>query len=157
MQRDLGDQLHVQVWHTTRFARASAGVCAACGVLMGLFLVVIGAADSTVRLLIPVGTLIAAAIGIAYWCCSLRPEIRLDDENLTVVNPWRRMTLPLASVRRATPGYSGINIEYHTDGQPRVLCAWAVQKANLSTWSRRRTRADAVAEAINLRAHPGNS
>jgi hypothetical protein len=128
--------------------------------LIGLSLVLIGAADSTVRLLIPVGLVLAAGIGTAYWSYSLRPAIRLDDSSVTVINPWRRTSVPLTSVLRVAPGYSGINIEYLIGNRPGVVCAWAVQKANLSTWRGRQTRADRVAEAIKRRARlidPGAS
>jgi hypothetical protein len=52
-------------------------------------------------------------------------------------------------VVEAEPGYSGITIGL-SDGSS--VLSGAVQKANISAWLRRNTRADQVAEYINSRA-----
>lgn len=94
---------------------------------------------------------------MAYWAYCLRPVIRLDDDTLEIVNPWRRAIIPLAAVGRAHPGYSGISVSYFVDGRPHLTCAWAVQKANWSTWTGNETRADLVAAEITRRAqHAGH-
>ena len=68
---------------------------------------------------------------------------------LVVVNPLRSRTLPLSSIRRVEPEWSGLAIEL-ADGE--TVWAWAVQKANLTRWLSRSGRGDHVAAEIGRAA-----
>jgi hypothetical protein len=82
---------------------------------------------------------------------ALRARIVAMDEALVVVGCLSRREIPWSEVVGADPGYSGITVHLR-DGSSVV--AGAVQKANVSVWLGRPTRADEVAGFIRERALP---
>lgn len=93
---------------------------------------------------------LAAAVDLVFvvllWRMGLHPSLEATAAGLTVRNPLQTVEIPWAEVRETIPGYDGIRITRY--GRPSVT-VWAVQKANISTWSRARTRADVVAATID--------
>jgi hypothetical protein len=86
---------------------------------------------------------------VAVWLLAYRPRVVLDATTLTVVNPLRTTTVPLQCVDPLTRGgYSGIKIMWIDEGRMRSVEAWAIQKANVSGWLSRETRADRIGHAI---------
>lgn len=89
----------------------------------------------------------AAVVAVLLWRFTFHPRIGIDGPLLRIVNPLRSRDIPLASITSVSSGYEGLHIETQ-DG--RHFTAWAVQKANFSTWTRRRTRSDRIADSIML-------
>ncbi|WP_149825830.1 hypothetical protein [Streptomyces tailanensis] len=88
---------------------------------------------------------VLSAVAGAFFATSFWTSLTLTDHEVIIRNLGWTRTAPLATVTRAQAGYSGIEIE---TSESRHMTAMAVQKANLSVWLGRRTRADEVAEAI---------
>lgn len=109
-------------------------------------------ADRTAAVLVAT---VALAFVVLLWRMGLHPSVEATDNGLTIRNPLRTVEVPWAEVSEAVPGYDGIRITRY--GLPSIT-VWAVQKANISTWSRMRTRADAVAATIEAlaRIHGGD-
>jgi len=82
---------------------------------------------------------------------AFRARIVATDDALVVVGCLSKRKIPWSDVIGADPGYSGITVHLR-DGSSVV--AGAVQKANVSVWLGRHTRADAVAGFIRERALP---
>lgn len=89
-----------------------------------------------------------AVIALRY---AFRARIVATDDALVVVGCLSERKIPWSNVVGADPGYSGITVHLR-DGS--AVVAGAVQKANVSGWLGRRTRADAVAASIRERALP---
>ena len=79
------------------------------------------------------------------WLFAFRPRLALEGEEVVIRNPLRSWRVPAADIESVWPGYSGIELR-RRDGSK--ITAWAVQKSNLAHASRRRTRADGVAEQV---------
>lgn len=94
-----------------------------------------------------------AAVGPAVLALryAFRARIVAKDDVLVVIGSLSERTIPWSDVVGADPGYSGITVHLR-DGSSVI--AGAVQKANISAWLGRRTRADAVAGFIRERALP---
>ncbi|ELS51482.1 hypothetical protein STVIR_7500 [Streptomyces viridochromogenes Tue57] len=88
---------------------------------------------------------VLSAVSGAFFAASFRTSLTLTDHEVIIRNLGWTRTVPLATVTRVHAGYGGIEIE---TSQGRYVTAMAVQKANVSLWLGRRTRADDVAEAI---------
>jgi hypothetical protein len=88
---------------------------------------------------------VLSAVASAFFATSFWTSLTLTDHEVIIRNLGWTRTVPLATVTRAQAGYGGIEIE---TSEGRHMTAMAVQKANLSMWLGRRTRADDVAEAI---------
>jgi len=134
-----------QVW------RVPAAVRAMAVSVFGLFVTlaaVLTAIDASV-----VGVLCfwAATLLVLWgvWRWFLSPYVALTDEHLVVQGVFLHRVEPYTSIRSATPGLYGMQIE--TDA-PDSFMAWAVQKSKLSEWLDRTTGADELAAAIMTRA-----
>lgn len=77
-----------------------------------------------------------------------RSRVVCSAEGLEVVGLWSRRWIEWSRVCSASPGYWGVEVSL-SDGS--TVVAGAVQKANVSVWLGRRTRADEVADFINAR------
>lgn len=93
--------------------------------------------------------LVAAGGLLGPWLFAFRPRILLDDVTVTVINPLRRVVVPLTAVRpKSAAEYAGLRIDYLEGSRVKHVVAWAVQKWNLASWLGLHTRADLVAETI---------
>jgi hypothetical protein len=90
-----------------------------------------------------------AALAVPLLVAAFRPRLILSPTSLVVVNPLRRRTLPLSSIRGVEPEWAGLAIELD-DGE--VISAWAVQKANLTRWLARPGRSDHAAAEVRRAA-----
>jgi hypothetical protein len=77
----------------------------------------------------------------------LRPKLCIDGERMMIRNAGRTRTVPRELVHRASPTYYGLFIHLK---DRHIHRARAIQKPNYATWLKRRTRADQVADEINL-------
>ena len=90
---------------------------------------------------------VAPAVGAVVWM--RRSRIVCSDEGVEIVRLFTRDQYRWDQIVTASPGYAGTELVL-SDGSKAVGAA--VQKANLSVWLRRRTRADELADLINSRA-----
>jgi len=128
-------------WRARRGSLA-LGAFATCGeAAVGLLLVFDGATRQDAYS----GVVIAVAAVAGFWLFGLRPYIRLDDHEIVVQNPIRRVRLALDHVTAVRPSYSGLVIDLNWN---RAVTAWAVQKSNVSYWTEGKGRADMVAETL---------
>jgi hypothetical protein len=130
----------VMRWRLSWQGRAGAYFCA---LLMAFFAVVgITATQLSLAVLGAVG----AAVGLRV---AMYSSLVLTSDTLEIRNVFGARVVALASISAVTPGYSGITI---TTEDGHSYTALAVQKANLSTWRGRPTRADKVASAVRRAA-----
>lgn len=79
------------------------------------------------------------------WRSAFVPYISAAPQELVVQNRFWRRTIPWEDVEAIKPGYYGLLIKRRSN---MAVTAWAVQKSNFSVWTKRRTRADDVAEQL---------
>ncbi|UQX88677.1 hypothetical protein M6D93_01435 [Jatrophihabitans telluris] len=137
------------VWRTSLGARiASTG--------LGLLLAASATATATGK----AGSHAAGVAGFAFsvaavvsavggpWLLAFRPRIILTATTVTVVNPFRSITVRLELVRpRVGPDHRGVVIAWFSNNRRKSTQAWAVQR-NLVSWTGRPSRADDVRDAI---------
>ena len=137
------------VWRTSRSMRA-AWVCVALLIAAEAVRTLAGAPS------IPSGTagkvsagLVLVAVTTGAWRLAFHPRLVLTNATVIVVNPIRTTVIPLDQIApRVSCGYYGLTIKYLDGTSMRSVTAWAVQKANLSTWLHRHARADDAVRAI---------
>jgi hypothetical protein len=94
------------------------------------------------------GALFSFAFGllaVGGWRGGLVPQVAATEAGVEIVNPLRRFLVAWTDVADITPGYFGLVIRRRSQ---KPVVAWAVQKANVSTWTAKHTRADDVAEEL---------
>ncbi|MBA8795864.1 ribosomal protein S18 acetylase RimI-like enzyme [Friedmanniella endophytica] len=97
------------------------------------------------HLAVPLLLLVLTVAGLLYaWRFGLHPRITADDEQLVVRNPFRTHRLPWDQISLVIPGGNGLVVA----GPETTVEAWCVQKSTRAQATGRRTRADAVADAI---------
>lgn len=94
-------------------------------------------------------TALAAILVASWWIAAGRPRVMLTASQVVVINPFWTYRRELADIVEVHGGWFGLWIQTR---EQRPIAAWAVQKANFSTWLGRRTRADEVAEEISAAA-----
>jgi hypothetical protein len=92
------------------------------------------------------------AVAFAGYRFGVVPLIAATATGIRVRNPLRRHEIAWRDLDHVAPTYFGLRIK-RVDG--RIITAWAVQKSNLSTWTKRRTRADEVADEMNRASREG--
>lgn len=89
---------------------------------------------------------LAAIVLVFGWRLGLHPKLVLDDDQIEVVNPFRRARFELADITVIEPGGDGLLI-----GTPqRQADAWCVQKSTAAARSGRLTRADRIADQLRM-------
>jgi hypothetical protein len=138
-----------RVWRPTAGSRIGLYLVAALFVALAAVIVATGDSDDSLLGGVAIGAvmgLLPAAVAVRF---ARRIRIVATDEELVIVSFASERRIPWSEVVDAEPGYSGITIGL-SDGSS--VLSGAVQKANISAWFRRDTRADQVAEYINRRA-----
>lgn len=147
-----------QVWAPTRPAAAMGwlGVVLAVGWIVACLAGGIGSAvDGDLGALligIALAGLIGLPLGAAGWLLGVRPRLIAETEGVRVRNPRQETFVRWADIADVSAGYGGITIRTASGDSIR---AWAVQKSNAASWSRRRTRADDVTDFIRRHASAG--
>ena len=93
------------------------------------------------------GLLVAHALFA--WRFGIHPRLRVFPDGIEIRNALSTRFVSWSQIDRCMPGYGGLWLILN-DGQRQRI--WAIQKSNLMTWVNRRTRADEVADYIELRA-----
>lgn len=105
---------YVQVYRAG-FARALGGTLAVVAALMVLLLAVSGSPGHVLRY--AGGVALVGVVGyVAYW----RPHVRVDDDGVEVVNPFRSVSVPWSDLRLVDGRYG---LRLHTDAG--TFDAWA--------------------------------
>jgi len=143
------------MWRCSRTALAAGWVAFVCLAATGTVLVVaaianVATGDWGLGAGLIAGAAGAVGVAVVVWRAAIRPRVVLGDTGVEVVNPWTRRMLAWSDVLWADPGYSGVTISSRSG---RSVTAWAVQKSNFSTWTKRTTRADHLVKAIRTRIH----
>jgi ribosomal protein S18 acetylase RimI-like enzyme len=87
---------------------------------------------------------VAAAVLFFGWRLALHPRLVLDDDRVTVVNPFRRRSYHLSDITLFAPGGDGLRIATADD----EIEAWCVQKGTGAIKAGRRTRADRICDEL---------
>jgi hypothetical protein len=144
------------VWRTSLVARClswAGVVLGAAGVAVAVVATAMSPEDGHwIAGLLMAG--IGALVAVASWRYGLHPAIIAAPDGLTIRNPWRTHVLEWDDVLDCQPGYYGLAISDRHGGR---FSAWAVQRSNVAMWSKLRTRADEVAEALARRARLGRA
>lgn len=90
-----------------------------------------------------------AMCALFLWRFGIHPRLRAFPDGLEIRNGLSARFVLWSQIDRCTPGYGGLWLILK-DGQRQRI--WAIQKSNLMTWLNRRTRADEVADFIEMRA-----
>lgn len=138
---DDADVATARLWRVSMSGRVGMIVFCLVFVLLGFALVTDGETGDRI-----VGSVVLVVAPAPSWFAAWRPYILLTSDEVVVQNPLRQHRIPLGAIKGATAGYYGVSLDVR--GRALPVTAWAVQKMNLSIWSRRTTRADAVAAAI---------
>jgi hypothetical protein len=136
-------------WRPSRGSRIGLYLAAAGFLALGVFMVVIAAEDGALVVGIGIGVVMGLLPAVVALRFARRIRLVAQEDALMVVSFANEKRLPWSDVVEAEAGYSGITIGLR-DGT--AVLSGAVQKANISTWFGRRTRADEVVEYINDRA-----
>jgi len=82
------------------------------------------------------------------WRFSFVPYVAMTPSAVVVRNRVGKTSIPYADIAVVRPGYYGTLIKRRSGG---AVVAWAVQKPNWATRTKKRTRADDLADAIRRR------
>jgi ribosomal protein S18 acetylase RimI-like enzyme len=115
----------------------------AAGVIIPILAYLIYQNDSTLGL--PAVFLVLTVLTLLYvWRFGLHPRLRVTDQNVEVINPFRRYSFDWDDITVIAPGENGLLIGSE-DGAAE---AWCVQKSNFASRRGRLTRADRIANQL---------
>jgi hypothetical protein len=143
------------VWKCSRLARAAGWIAtvvlgsAAVGLLVAAANAAFDGHATDVRAF-GLGAAVVALAVLLVWRSAMRPKVVMNDIGILVVNPWTTTNAVWRDLVSAEAGYAGVTIELRMGTS---VTAWAVQKSNMSTWLKRSTRADDLAEQIRAGIH----
>lgn len=123
-------------------ARAGVAVSSVVIITVTAWVLLWPDADTMAAGLVAAGGVVTA---VACWRAAIHPSVEANEHGLVVRNPMETQTISWDDVVDATAGFDGVTVRLRSG---RATTIWAVQKSNLSTWRRRRTRADEVASTI---------
>lgn len=119
------------------------GVALPAATVLSLITGVSGFGDAPVPVFTVIGT---AAVTVLFfgWRLGLHPRLVLEEDRLTIINPFRRREFDLADVTVIIPGGDGLRV-----ATPRAAIeAWCVQKSGRAAASGRSTRADRICAVL---------
>jgi hypothetical protein len=138
-----------RVWRPSVFYRLFFGIVGV-GMVVVALLPWDDAAGFTQDLLI---RLVALLGGMMWLALTSRARMELRDGELVLRYTFTTRTIPLHTLVSVTPGREGLTFET-ADGARHGSPAFIGEKAPLSAWMKRRTRADSIADVI-MAARPG--
>jgi len=94
---------------------------------------------------LPVLLLVLTVLALLYvWRFGFRPRLRVSNETVEIINPFRRYSFDWDDVTVIAPGENGLLV----GSEEKSAEAWCVQKSNLASRQGRHTRADRIAEEL---------
>jgi GNAT superfamily N-acetyltransferase len=99
--------------------------------------------DATLWL--PALLLVLAALALLYvWRFGFHPRLRVTDQRIEIINPFRQHSFEWDDITVIAPGENGLLIGSEEDAAE----AWCVQKSNVASRRGRLTRADRIANQL---------
>jgi ribosomal protein S18 acetylase RimI-like enzyme len=96
-------------------------------------------------LLLPVLFVMMTMLALLYaWRFGLHPRLQVTDQNVEIINPFRRYSFDWDDITVIAPGENGLLIGSEDDAAE----AWCVQKSNFASRRGRLTRADRIANQL---------
>jgi hypothetical protein len=134
------------VWRVGRAGRIASrtGVALSALTILGVATWVVGWPDAD-KLAAALVAAFGLVLALMLWRAGIHPSVAATEAGLVIRNPLETVTVPWEDLVEAAAGFDGVRIG-RLSAPPTTI--WAVQKANFSTWSGARTRADAVAAKI---------
>jgi ribosomal protein S18 acetylase RimI-like enzyme len=94
---------------------------------------------------LPALLLVLTALALLYaWRFGFHPRLRVTDQNVEIINPFRRYHFEWDDITVVAPGENGLLIGSEDDAAE----AWCVQKSNFASRRGRLTRADRIANEL---------
>ena len=115
----------------------------AAGVIIPILAYLIYQNDSTFGL--PAVFLVLTVLTLLYvWRFGLHPRLRVTDQTVEIINPFRRYSFDWDDITVIAPGENGLLIA----SEDNAAEAWCVQKSNFASRRGRLTRADRIANQL---------
>jgi ribosomal protein S18 acetylase RimI-like enzyme len=115
----------------------------AAGVIIPILAYFIYRNDSS--LWFPAVLLMLTVLALLYvWRFGLHPSLRVTDQNVEIINPFRRYSFDWDDITVIAPGENGLLI----GSEDSAAEAWCVQKSNFASRRGRPTRADRIASQL---------
>jgi ribosomal protein S18 acetylase RimI-like enzyme len=94
---------------------------------------------------LPALLILLTVLALLYaWRFGFHPRLRVTEENVEIINPFRRHSFQWNDITVIAPGENGLLIGSEDDAAE----AWCVQKSNFATRRGRLTRADRIANQL---------
>ena len=94
---------------------------------------------------LPVLLIALTVLALLYaWRFGFHPRLRVSDQNVEIINPFRRYSFDWDDITVIAPGENGLLV----GSEEKAAEAWCVQKSNLASRRGRVTRADRIAEEL---------
>jgi ribosomal protein S18 acetylase RimI-like enzyme len=94
---------------------------------------------------LPLLLLVLTVLALLYvWRFGFHPRLRVSDQTVEIINPFRRYSFDWDDVTVIAPGENGLLV----GSADEAAEAWCVQKSNLASNRGRHTRADRIAEEL---------
>ena len=94
---------------------------------------------------LPVLLITLTVLALLYaWRFGFHPRLRVSDQNVEIINPFRRYSFDWDDITVIAPGENGLLV----GSEEKAAEAWCVQKSNLASRRGRVTRADRIAEEL---------
>lgn len=88
---------------------------------------------------------VLTALALLYaWRFGFHPRLKVSDQTVEIINPFRRHNFDWADITVIAPGENGLLI----GSEDEAAEAWCVQKSNLASRRGRLTRADRIADDL---------
>ena len=139
-----------RIWRQSPILRTIAYVGLICYPLVFIGVIVVQlVSDQGEPLYAGLTMLLFLPFVLTFWLGILRPWIATDSRGITIRNPLSKVRFEWDEILDCAPGYYGLTI---TAAGGLSVTAIAVQKANASTWTGKRTRSDELCDLIKDRA-----
>lgn len=140
-----GAQLPI-VWRVSRAGLVAswAGITVAAITVLALTTLVLTSNEADLAGVLAGGGF-AIFLGLLLWRTGVYPAVIATERTLIIRNPHATVTIRWPDIVEVAAGFDGVTV---MSVSALTTAAWAVQKANLSTWRGSRTRADIVAAQI---------
>ena len=115
----------------------------AAGVVIPILAYLLYRNDSALWL--PALLVVLTVLALLYvWRFGLHPRLQVTDQNVEIINPFRRYSFDWDDITVIAPGENGLLI----GSEDNLAEAWCVQKSNFASRRGRLTRADQIANQL---------
>lgn len=132
-----------RTWRPPAWERIAGAIISLAFLVIAVSILATGGIHQKLAYLAECAFFLVASILIALYVAATSLTIKKDV--ITVSNFGHRRDVSLRDITSLHPGYYGTEIHYRNGGW---WISIAVQKARISTWLGKKTRADEIAEAV---------